>query len=78
MPGLSFIYNSREDLRANKQVKAALDSIVHFDHYRKSVLSEEKSFVLASTAYDEYPIASFEDAGFFIYFEGQIYGKDVV
>lgn len=76
MPGLSFIFDSKEDLRNdNSVILKALDTAIHDKRYKKHILLNEKSFFLGSTLYDEYPITSYENDNFIIYLEGMIYNR---
>ncbi len=54
-------------------ISKALDSMIHFEHYKKQILLSEKSYLLGYTAYDEYPITSIENNEFFICLEGKNY-----
>ncbi|MDR4506264.1 MAG: asparagine synthase-related protein [Candidatus Scalindua sp.] len=74
MPGLSFLCDFRGDLTQNESmISKALDSMLHYGHYKKNLLLKEREFILASTFYEEYPIKAFESEEFLIYLEGKIY-----
>ena len=77
MPGISFICDFKEDLR-NKEnlILQSLDSLIHFEHYKKDILINEKSYFLGCTLYDGYPMTSFENDNFIMYIEGKIYNNN--
>src|SRR5712691_3364763 len=77
MPGLSLICNFREDLRQKEnRILQALDSTVHFRHYKRKILLHEQAYFLGCTVYDGYPVALYESEAFLIYLEGRVYGED--
>ena len=77
MPGLSFISDFKSDVTQNEfMVLKALDSMIHYDYYKRNIILKEKSYILGSNVYDEYPIASFENETFFICLEGRIYNVE--
>lgn len=77
MPGLSFICDLKSDLKEKESIiLESLDSMIHFNQYKKKILLSEKSYFLGATTYDEYPITSFENDEYLIYLEGKLYGKD--
>ena len=77
MPGISFIYDLNGNLKQKEsEILHSLKSMLHNERYKYKVLFHENSYFLGYTKYKEYPITSFENDEFYIYFEGQIYGKD--
>ncbi|GBD98093.1 asparagine synthetase [glutamine-hydrolyzing] 1 [bacterium BMS3Abin07] len=77
MPGISFICDFKEDLR-NKEnlILQSLDSLIHFEHYKKDILINEKSYFLGCTLYDGYPMSHIDNNEHFLCIEGKLYGKD--
>jgi len=77
MPSMSFVYDSGGGLLQNEPaVLQSLDSLIHTEVYQSEILLKEKTYLLASTRYKEYPVTSFESDDISIYLEGRIYGKD--
>lgn len=77
MPGISFIYNSKGNLKQKEsQILFSLNSGVHDEHYKQEILYNENAYFLGCTRYDKYPFVLFENDEFSIYLEGQIYGHD--
>ena len=77
MPGISFIYDLNGNLKQKEsEILHSLKSMLHNERYKYKVLFHENSYFLGYTKYKEYPITSFENDEFYIYLEGQIYGKD--
>ena len=77
MPGLSFICDFKEDISKKESIiLQSLDSLIHFEEYKRKTLLKEKFYFLAYTKYKEYPIISFDNRKYCIYLEGKIYGKD--
>ncbi len=77
MPGLSFIYDFTEDISKKESIiLQSLDSLIHFEEYKRKILLKKKFYFLGYTKYKEYPIISFETNKYCIYLEGKIYGKD--
>jgi asparagine synthase (glutamine-hydrolysing) len=67
----------KNDLREKESmILKSLDSMIHFEQYERKILLNEKSYFLGFTAYNEYPITSFENNEFLICLEGRIYNKD--
>lgn len=77
MPGISFICDLNGNLKQEEsRILHSLKSMLYTDTYKYKVLLSENSYFLGYTGYKEYPITIFENAEFYIYLEGQIYGKD--
>ena len=77
MPGISCICDFNGNLKAdNASINRALDSLVHTPQYQSKTLLAENSYFLGYTAYDEYPVYTFENETYFICLEGRIYEND--
>lgn len=74
---MSFICDFNCELK-NKEsmILQSIDSLLHFKKYDRKILLSDRFYFLGSTAYEEYPITSFENDKFIIFLEGQIYNKD--
>lgn len=76
MPGFSFIYDSAGNVtRHEGAVVAALDALLHDQHYAVRLISKDDHHHLASTGYPEYPIESFHEGHVVIHVEGCVYGS---
>lgn len=77
MPGISFLYDLKGDLiQRESAILRALGSMIHTKQYDLKILLREKTYLLAYTSYEEYPIISFENEESHIYLEGKIYDRE--
>jgi asparagine synthase (glutamine-hydrolysing) len=75
VPGLSFICDLDRGVEALlPRVHAALDAARHDDTYGWSVLHCEHLWLLAASAYPQYPVASFDLGDVVVHREGRLYG----
>ena len=52
------------------------NTMLHYPSYKANILYKDSCALVGSTAYEQYPITSFEDPTFFIVLEGMIYNID--
>jgi hypothetical protein len=76
MPGLSFICDLKGgDLRRDQAViLGAMDSLLHYERYEKHEWLNDNVHYLGYTAYNEYPIKSFDVGDVSVFLEGRLYG----
>jgi asparagine synthase (glutamine-hydrolysing) len=75
MPGVHLIGDWRGGLaHARASITPALDTLLHDERYRATVLLDDGAWLLAHTGYSEYPIQSFDLGDVRIVLEGRIYG----
>lgn len=75
MPGLSFICDLDRGIDALlPDVHRALDAACHDAAYDARLLVREPSYLLAASAYPEYPLSAFDFGDVAIHLEGRLYG----
>jgi len=75
VPGLSFICDFDRDIDAlAASIRRALDAACHDATYTAATLQRARSWLLAASAYPEYPIAAFDFGDVAIHLEGRLYG----
>lgn len=75
MPGLSFVCDLERGIDALlPRIQRALDDACHDAAYEAALLIREPSYVLAASAYPEYPLAAFDFGDVAIHLEGRLYG----
>ena len=77
MPGVSLVLRLNGPLTEERRraVLHSLDSVLHTERYQRRILFEAKSYVLASTQYEEYPTQVYEGSDCHILVEGRVHGK---
>jgi asparagine synthase (glutamine-hydrolysing) len=77
MPGLSLALRLKNPLTEERRgaILRSLDSVVHTDYYAKRILVDGKSYLIASTQYEEYPLQIYETGDLYIVVEGRVQGK---
>lgn len=72
MPGVHLIGDAVGDPGEETSILDALDALRHSERYESTVLADDPH-VIASTAYPEYPIRTFEGEGLWVCLEGELY-----
>lgn len=72
MPGVHLLGDAADDSTEYPSIPDSLDALRHDERYESAVLVDDPH-VLASTAYPEYPIQTFESEGLWVCLEGELY-----
>ena len=78
MPGVSLVLRLQNPLTEERKraVFHSLEAVLHTDHYQRRILLDAKSYVMASTQYQEYPIHVYEGSDYCILVEGHVGGHN--
>lgn len=76
MPGISCVFQKGAiPSEGRARIKGALESLLHYSDYEKSIVLDDKDIFLGATRHSKYPVTVFESEDLLVCVEGRLYGK---